>query len=116
MGEVDFERVYDDPGPDDGTRVLIDRLWPRGLSKDKAQVDEWLKEIAPTTELRKWFGHDPERYDEFATRYEDELTEPAHVEALDRLTELAGQGKVTLLTATKDLQLSHGQVLLGLLR
>ena len=69
--QVQVRRVYDLPEPDDGQRVLVDRLWPRGLSKERIRFDEWCKEIAPSTELRKWYGHDPDRYAEFARRYRD---------------------------------------------
>lgn len=114
MSGVGVERVYDG-GAGTGTRVLVDRLWPRGLSKEKAAVDEWLKELAPTTDLRRWYAHDPEKYDDFRERYLDELDDEAHAPALARLRELAGQGPMTMLTATKDLQLSHTRILLELL-
>ena len=100
-------RVYDDPGAGEGTRVLVDRLWPRGLSKDKAHVDEWLKEVAPSTGLRKWYGHDPEKHEEFERRYLDELTDDDHAEAVARLRELVERGPVTLLTATKEVSSSE---------
>jgi uncharacterized protein YeaO (DUF488 family) len=100
-------RVYDDPGAEEGTRVLVDRLWPRGLSKDKAHVDEWLKEVAPSTGLRKWYGHDPEKHEEFERRYLDELTDDDHAEAVARLRELVERGPVTLLTATKEVSSSE---------
>ncbi|GLZ15485.1 hypothetical protein Acsp04_57200 [Actinomadura sp. NBRC 104425] len=101
-------RAYDEPEPQDGTRVLVDRLWPRGLSKDSARIDEWLKDVAPSTELRRWYGHDVSRYEEFCRRYEAELADEAHARALDRLRELAASGPLTLLTATKDVE--HSQV------
>ncbi len=104
-------RVYDAPGPDDGTRVLVDRLWPRGLSKDKAHVDVWLKDIAPSKELRGWYGHDPAKYEEFVRRYRAELAQDDHAEALSKLRSLLKGGQVTLLTATKDLSLSQVTVL-----
>ena len=100
-------RVYDDPGAGEGTRVLVDRLWPRGLSKDKAHVDEWLKEVAPSTGLRKWYGHDPEKHEEFERRYLGELTDDDHAEAVARLRELVERGPVTLLTATKEVSSSE---------
>lgn len=109
------KRVYDDPSPDDGTRVLVDRAWPRGLRKDEAHLDEWMKGVAPTTELRKWFGHVPERYDEFVTRYARELAEDEPAAALQHLRELADAGTLTLLTATKQWQISQAAVLAGLL-
>jgi DNA-3-methyladenine glycosylase len=73
VARVELKRAYDDPAPSDGYRILVDRLWPRGVSKAEAAIDEWLKEVAPSTELRRWFGHDPERFDEFTTRYRAEL-------------------------------------------
>ena len=109
------KRVYDDPSPDDGTRVLVDRVWPRGLRKDDAHLDEWLKAVAPTTELRKWFGHVPERYDEFVTRYAGELAEGEPEAAMQHLRELADAGPLTLLTATKQWQISQAAVLADLL-
>lgn len=111
--EVRVRRVYEAAGPDDGTRVLVDRLWPRGLAKTDAVFDDWLKTAAPSAELRKWYGHDPGRYAEFADRYRAELAEPGSAAsgALVRLTELAAGGTLTLLTATKDLAHSHPRVL-----
>ncbi len=109
------KRVYDEPSPDDGTRVLVDRVWPRGLRKDDAHLDEWLKVVAPTTELRKWFGHVPERYDEFVSRYATELAQGEPRAALQHLRELADAGPLTLLTATKQWQISQAVVLADLL-
>jgi uncharacterized protein YeaO (DUF488 family) len=94
----------------------VDRLWPRGLSKDKAHLDEWLKAVAPSDELRRWYGHQPARFAEFKSRYEAELAEPERAEALRHLRDEARAGPVTLLTATKDLDLSQAAVLAGLLR
>ncbi|WP_328413111.1 DUF488 domain-containing protein [Nocardia sp. NBC_00403] len=111
---VQIRRIYDDPTPRDGTRVLVDRLWPRGVSKTRAQLDEWCKQIAPSTELRTWYGHDPELFDEFARRYRDELTEPDRAAALTHLRELAGQNKLTLLTGTKNTDISEAAVLADL--
>jgi uncharacterized protein YeaO (DUF488 family) len=113
---VHAARVYDVPGPDDGTRVLVDRLWPRGLSKDHAQLDVWLKEIAPSNELRRWYEHDPAKYEEFARRYAAELADSDHAEPLARLRALLRQRPVTLLTATKDLAISQASVLADYLR
>ena len=109
-------RVYDDPTPDDGTRVLVDRLWPRGLSKDRAHVDVWLKEIAPSTQLRTWYRHDPAKYEEFARRYTAELADSDHAEALAQVRALLEQGPVTLLTATRDLAISQASALADHLR
>ena len=109
-------RVYDEPSPADGARVLVDRIWPRGLRKDAARLDEWAKDVAPSKELRTWYQHDPAKFDEFRRRYLAELDEPAASEALARLRALAADGPVTLLTATKELDLSQAAVLAGLLR
>ncbi|MGW7534299.1 DUF488 domain-containing protein [Amycolatopsis sp. NPDC054798] len=113
---VQVRRVYDPPEPADGTRVLVDRLWPRGLSKDRAHLDDWFKQISPSTELRKWYAHDPDRYDEFADRYRAELEEPGRAEALDQLRALAEKGPLSLLTATKRSDISEAAVLADLLR
>jgi uncharacterized protein YeaO (DUF488 family) len=116
MAEVQARRVYDQAAPSDGKRVLVDRLWPRGLAKDRAHLDEWLKAVAPSDELRRWYGHDPAKFAEFRRRYLDELDEPERAEALRSLRELAQSGPVTLLTATKDLEHSQAEVLAQLLR
>ena len=109
-------RVYDQPTADDGVRVLVDRVWPRGLSKERAHVDEWLKQVAPSTGLRKWYGHDPELFTEFQRRYRDELSEPEPAAALQHLRDLARHNTVTLVTATKDLGISQAAVLADRLR
>lgn len=105
--DVRVKRIYEDATPEDGTRVLIDRLWPRGLSKEDAQLDLWLKEVAPSNELRRWYGHDPARHDEFVARYDDELRDEERAAALRRLVEMAEDGRVTLLTATREVERSH---------
>ncbi|TCK26629.1 uncharacterized protein YeaO (DUF488 family) [Pseudonocardia endophytica] len=105
-------RIYDDRADGDGTRVLVDRVWPRGLRKDDARYDEWISDVAPSTELRKWYGHDPDRFDEFRRRYRSELDGSP---SLERLRELAGNGTLTLLTATKDPEASQAAVLRELL-
>jgi len=97
---VAIKRVYEEPDREDGMRILVDRLWPRGLSKEKAQVDLWLKDIAPSTELRKWFSHDPDKWTEFQARYRKELKSKA--ELLAELREKAAKGQVTLLYGAKD--------------
>ncbi|HEX8727682.1 MAG TPA: DUF488 family protein [Ktedonobacterales bacterium] len=113
---VALKRVYEAPDARDGTRVLVERLWPRGLSKERAQVDIWLKEIAPSQELRKWYAHDPDRFAEFRKRYEAELaTDPARA-ALAHLRSLAARERVTLVFATHDAELSNAAVLRDLLR
>ena len=105
-------RVYDEPGPEDGTRVLVDRLWPRGLKKDGAALDHWCRDVAPSTELRRWYGHDADRFAEFADRYRAELDDADHAEAVSALRRLASApGGLTLLTATRSLDLSHATVL-----
>ncbi|ETK35494.1 DUF488 domain-containing protein [Microbispora sp. ATCC PTA-5024] len=111
MRSVTVRRVYDPPSPGDGTRVLVDRVWPRGLTKDAAHLDEWLKDVAPSTDLRRWYGHEPAKYGEFHGRYLAELDEPGRREALERLRRLQADGQVTLLTATRDAGHSHAAVL-----
>ena len=98
--KIQLKRVYAPPAPDDGARVLVDRLWPRGLSKSAAAVDHWLKELAPSTELRRWFAHDPARWEEFRRRYKAELAQAP--DRLDELRVLARGRRVTLLFAAKD--------------
>jgi uncharacterized protein YeaO (DUF488 family) len=116
MQEVRARRVYEEAGPSDGRRVLVDRLWPRGLSKERAHLDEWLKAVAPSNELRRWYGHKPSKFAEFKRRYESELTEPDRAEALRHLCDEARTEPVTLLTATKDLEHSEAEVLVQLIR
>lgn len=113
--DVQVKRVYDEASSDDGTRVLIDRLWPRGVSKDRARLDAWDKELAPSNELRRWYDHDPDRFEEFAERYRHELADPERSAELDRLRGLAREGRLTLLTATKDLPHGHVRVLVDVL-
>ncbi|NNN29909.1 DUF488 family protein [Streptomyces sp. S3(2020)] len=112
---VRVRRVYESPEPEDGVRVLVDRLWPRGLSKDAARVDEWPKAMTPSTELRRWYHAGEGTYEEFAGRYEAELAAPEAAELLAHVRELAGKGPVTLLTAAKAPQESHAAVLARLL-
>jgi uncharacterized protein YeaO (DUF488 family) len=109
--DVRIARIYDPATPGDGARVLVDRLWPRGVAKADAGLDEWCKEIAPSAELRTWYAHDPAKYDEFRERYLLELTDPVRVELLDRLRALARPGPLTLLTSTKAIEISHLAVL-----
>jgi uncharacterized protein YeaO (DUF488 family) len=97
---VRIKRVYEQPDKVDGTRILVDRLWPRGLSKEKARVDLWLKDVAPSTELRKWFGHDPDKWPEFQTRYRAELR--SNEEQLLLLKQEAAKGTVTLVYGARD--------------
>lgn len=115
-GEVHLGRVYDGRTDQDGVRVLVDRLWPRGLTKARADLDDWRKELAPTTELRRWYAHDPGRFAEFAHRYRVELTSGAQAEALAELAGLVASGRtVTLLTAVRDPTTSEAAVLAQLL-
>ncbi|MER7110036.1 DUF488 domain-containing protein [Streptomyces sp. NPDC000229] len=110
-------RIYDPADPGDGVRVLVDRLWPRGLAKADAHVDEWPKSLTPSTELRRWYhAAEGDAYEEFRRRYEAELAEPEAAEALDRLRELARKGPLTLLTASKEPDRSHAAVLVELLK
>lgn len=99
-GNVRLKRAYDPPAPEDGTRILIDRLWPRGVSKADAALDHWMKEIAPSTDLRKWFRHDPARWEEFRRRYAAEVHQ--HPDLLEQLRALARQGPVTLVYSAHD--------------
>jgi uncharacterized protein YeaO (DUF488 family) len=112
---VRVRRVYEPPEPDDGVRVLVDRLWPRGLAKDAARVDEWPKGLTPSTELRRWYHAGEGSYEEFGDRYEAELEAPEAAELLEQVRKLARKGTVTLLTASKDPEHSHASVLVRLL-
>jgi uncharacterized protein YeaO (DUF488 family) len=108
---VAIKRVYDAPARSDGLRVLVDRLWPRGVRKDAAALDQWRKDLAPSAELRTFYGHRPERFAEFASRYRAELRQPAAAAAVDELVDLTERRRVTLLTATRDLPRSGAAVL-----
>jgi len=108
---VRYRRVYDEPAREDGVRILVDRVWPRGLRKEDAHIDEWMRDVAPSTELRRWYGHDPERYEEFRRRYLEELREAERQAAVQRLRETAARTTVTLLTASRDLEHSQAAVL-----
>ena len=99
-GNVKLKRAYEPPASDDGTRVLIDRLWPHGISKKRAAIDQWMKDISPSTELRKWFGHDPARWDEFRRRYAKEVRQ--NTDLLDQLRSLARHGPITLVYSAHD--------------
>lgn len=108
-------RVYDDPSRDDGERILVDRVWPRGFKKDDPRVGRWFKDAAPSKELRTWYNHQPERFDEFVTRYQDELHTAEGSSAFKELRELTKGRTVTLVTATKDVDGSQAAVLAKLL-
>lgn len=112
---VRVKRVYDAEAEGDGERILVDRLWPRGISKDRADLALWCKEISPTTELRKWYEHDPAKYPEFVERYRDELAAPEAAAAFEALQARVDAGPVTLLTASKAEDISHAHVLAALL-
>lgn len=110
MARIQTKRVYDSAESGDGYRVLVDRLWPRGVKKQDLDHDEWLKTIAPSGALRRWFGHDPDRFQTFAERYRDEL---ADNEEFERLVEIATERPVTLLYAARDREHNHAVVLAG---
>lgn len=114
--EVRVRRIYEPASRGDGMRVLVDRIWPRGVSKQRAHLDEWCKDAAPSTDLRKWYGHDPARFTEFSRRYRRELKEPEAAQAVSRLKTSASKRTLTLLTATKDVEISAATVLAGVLR
>jgi uncharacterized protein YeaO (DUF488 family) len=113
--EVKVRRIYEDPLETDGIRILVDRLWPRGLAKERAGIDEWCKVVAPSPMLRKWYAHDPRLFEEFSRRYRTELEAPKAAAALGRLYTLADRGPLTLLTATKEPSLSEAAVLSALI-
>lgn len=106
---IKIKRVYEQPEDSDGYRILVDRLWPRGMTKEKAHVDLWLKEIAPSTELRKWFGHDPEKWKRFQRRYETELLHNGSL--IEMLTQKARVGTITLLYGARDEKHNEARVL-----
>jgi uncharacterized protein YeaO (DUF488 family) len=100
ISNVRLKRAYEPRSADDGTRILVDRLWPRGVSKKQAAIDQWVKDIAPSTELRRWFGHDPDRWEEFRRRYAKEVHQKADL--LQQLRSLARKGPITLVYAARD--------------
>lgn len=109
---INLKRVYEEVNKKDGTRVLVDRVWPRGVSKEKANLTEWFKEIGPSTELRKWFDHDPDKYDEFKKKYKQELESGKQKEELDKLKGIVKNEKpVTLVYSAKDEKHNQAQVL-----
>lgn len=115
--DIVLKRIYDDADPSDGVRVLVDRLWPRGVSKTRAQLDHWLPQIAPSTQLRTWWDHDPPRFAEFRRRYEQELDDEDHADAVATLLRILKQRRqrVTLLFGAKDEELNQAVVLKGFL-
>lgn len=114
MSTVRVRRIYEPPTPDDGRRILVDRLWPRGVSKERAKLDAWIRDVAPSTELRRWFGHDASRWEEFVHRYQAELA--ANPAGVQELIDAAGRGPVTLLYAARDEQHNEAVVLQQLLQ
>jgi uncharacterized protein YeaO (DUF488 family) len=112
---IRMKRVYEPATPDDGYRVLVERLWPRGVSKEKAQLDAWEKGISASNDLRRWYGHDPDKWDEFQRRYEHELESPEAQAILDDLAERARNGTVTLVYASKASDISCSAVVQRLL-
>lgn len=114
MNDVRIKRIYDKPERSDGLRVLVDRIWPRGVTKRAAALDDWLRELAPSTGLRKWFGHDPRRWSEFRRRYRVELRE--HALQLNALRRLAARQRVTLVYSARDAQMNQAVVLQAALR
>lgn len=113
--DVRLKRVYLPPATDDGQRVLVERLWPRGLTKEKAAVARWMKDIAPSPELRKWYGHVPERWPEFQLRYRAELNGKEQAAMMDALHEMAAAGRVTLVFAAKDEDRNSARIVLDVL-
>jgi uncharacterized protein YeaO (DUF488 family) len=113
MTRIQLRRAYEPRTPDDGRRILVDRLWPRGVSRERAALDLWAKDVAPSTELRRWFGHDPVRWDQFAQRYRQELA--AHPEALQPLLEAAAAGPLTFIYGARDEQHNEAVVLKAVL-
>jgi uncharacterized protein YeaO (DUF488 family) len=114
--DIRVRRIYDDPSPGDGARVLVDRVWPRGMRQDAARLTEWSKDVAPSRELRTWYRHDPAKFGEFRRRYTAELAQPGPHDAVARLRALSARQPVTLLTATRDIGLSQAAVLADILR
>ena len=115
VAEVRIGRVYDEPQDDDGVRVLVDRIWPRGMTKERAALDEWRKDVGPSSELRKWYGHDPAKFEKFARLYRAELEQGEPARALQRLRDLAADRRLILLTASKAVDISEAAVLATIL-
>jgi uncharacterized protein YeaO (DUF488 family) len=113
--DVQVRRVYEKADDEDGVRVLVDRIWPRGVTKAQAALNEWCKEVAPSTELRKWYSHDPAKFSEFTQRYRIELREVERAKALQHLKELALDSRLTLLTGTKHPDISEAAILADIL-
>ena len=116
MAKIRLKRVYEPTSPEDGVRILVDRVWPRGMSRADAHVDEWLRELGPSTELRKWFGHDPARWDEFRQRYRAELATPDQQGRLEHIREVAAGRPLTLVYSAKDTEHNQAVVIAEELR
>ena len=112
---IQLKRVYQEPGPRDGMRILVDRLWPRGVKKEAARIQEWRKDLAPSDSLRRWFKHDPEKWSEFRKRYRKELSGGNNKEELRRLAGLAKRKRITLIYGAADEEHNHAVVLKELL-
>lgn len=108
---VQIKRVYEEPTPGDGIRILVDRVWPRGVSKEQAHLDDWRKDLAPSAALRKWFGHDPKKWNDFRARYRVELKRPDQHQAIQELARLARTNTVTLLYGAADVEHNQAVVL-----
>lgn len=116
MANVAIKRAYDKPSTADGARVLVDRLWPRGLTKEKLKIEEWMKDIAPSAELRTWYGHQVEKWPEFRKRYRAELSQVHAASYLEDLVKLARKGKLTLVVGARDVEHSNGAVIAEMVR
>lgn len=114
MKKIGIKRIYEDPDDDDGYRILVDRIWPRGVSKEDARLDDWSKDLAPSDKLRKWFGHDPKKFKEFAKKYRKELKDKK--EDIEEILKIAEKQKVTLLYGAKDTEHNQAVVLQKLLK
>jgi uncharacterized protein YeaO (DUF488 family) len=115
VAKVRIRRVYEDPEDDDGVRVLVDRIWPRGMTKARAALDEWCKDVGPSSELRKWYSHDPAKFEEFTRLYRAELEQAGRARALKHLRDMAVDRRLTLLTASKAVDISEAAVLATIL-
>ena len=109
--QVRLQRAYDEPNPDDGYRVLVDRVWPRGRTREHLRLDEWARDLGPSTQLRKWFGHDPARWKKFQVRYHAELADPGRSRTLDELAERARKTRVTLVFGAHDAEHNQARVI-----
>jgi uncharacterized protein YeaO (DUF488 family) len=111
FSDIRLQRAYAEPQPDDGHRVLVDRVWPRGRTKTDLRLDAWARDLGPSTRLRKWFGHDPARWTEFQSRYREELSDPDRARELDELAAIARAGRVTIVYGARDPEHNQAQVI-----